>query len=95
MGGAAATGDGDAMMCFCPSFSAVEAMRAGQSAQEACEGALCRMLEKGVEAQAAVIALDRNGNFGAAIIGRDDFPYAVWDGARSELRRVPVLSQGR
>ncbi|CAN0350787.1 unnamed protein product [Ascophyllum nodosum] len=43
VGGAAATGDGDVMMRFLPSFRAVESMRAGASPQDACVEALCRI----------------------------------------------------
>ena len=39
-GGAAATGDGDVLLRFCPSFAAVEAMRSGRSPQGACEQVL-------------------------------------------------------
>ncbi|CAN0534829.1 unnamed protein product [Ectocarpus sp. 8 AP-2014] len=41
VGSAAATGDGDVMMRFLPSFRAVESMRAGFSPQDACADALC------------------------------------------------------
>jgi N4-(beta-N-acetylglucosaminyl)-L-asparaginase len=91
VGGAAATGDGDVMLRFCLSFAAVEAMRAGLGPGEACARALERMLGKGARAQAAVIALDRDGRTGAAVIGRERFPHAVREAGRSEIRSVPSL----
>lgn len=87
-GGAAATGDGDAMLRFCLSFAAVESMSEGLSPADACKAALRRMVDAGVEAEAAVIALDPEGHFGAAVIGRESFNYAVWAPGLDELRQV-------
>lgn len=95
VGGAAATGEGDVLLRFCPSFAVVEAMRAGRPPREACEEVLERMLGHGVGAEAALIALDRDGRFGAAVIGRDDFPHAVWSAEVDELRRAPRLAADR
>lgn len=88
IGGAAATGDGDVMMRFALSYAVVERMRGGLEPQAACEAALCRMLERGVPAEAALIALDRLGRFGAAVIGRDAFPFAVWSPSSDALHSV-------
>jgi isoaspartyl peptidase/L-asparaginase-like protein (Ntn-hydrolase superfamily) len=95
VGGAAATGDGDVLLRFCPSFATVEAMRSGRSPQGACEQVLERMLDAGVRPEAALIALDRDGRFGAAVIGRDDFPHAIWSPELDELRRTPRLAANR
>ena len=95
VGGAAATGDGDVLLRFCPSFAAVESMRAGRSPQEACAQGLERMLGAGGRPEAALIALDRDGRFGAAVIGRDDFPHAVWSPEFEELRGTTRLAADR
>jgi isoaspartyl peptidase/L-asparaginase-like protein (Ntn-hydrolase superfamily) len=77
IGGAAATGNGDLMMRFCLSFHVVELMRQGQSPKQACETALQRMIQKGARTDAAIVALNKKGEFGAARIGIK-FQYAVW-----------------
>jgi isoaspartyl peptidase/L-asparaginase-like protein (Ntn-hydrolase superfamily) len=88
VGGAAATGNGDVMMRFCPTFLVVELMRQGLSPQEACEEALRRMLEKKVEANAALVAINKRGEFGAAKIGTWKLEYAVWNKKLNELRTI-------
>jgi L-asparaginase/N4-(beta-N-acetylglucosaminyl)-L-asparaginase len=91
VGGAAATGDGDVMLRFCLSFAAVAAMRAGLAPADACARALEPMLAKGAPAEAAVIALARDGSTGAAVIGRASFPHVIWERGRPEDRSVPAL----
>jgi isoaspartyl peptidase/L-asparaginase-like protein (Ntn-hydrolase superfamily) len=88
VGAAAATGDGDVMMRFALSYAVVERMRGGLEPRAACEAALCRMLDRGVLAEAALIALDPLGRFGAAAIGRDSFPFAVWGLTTDEVQSV-------
>ncbi len=88
IGGAAATGNGDTMMRFCPSFLVVELMRQGLSPQEACEEALRRMLQRKVEVNAALIALNKKGEFGGAKIGTWNLEYAVWNKHVNELRHA-------
>jgi isoaspartyl peptidase/L-asparaginase-like protein (Ntn-hydrolase superfamily) len=87
-GGAAATGNGDAMMRFLLSYAAVEGMRRGLEPTAACRAALARMRARGVRAEAALVALDREGRPGAAAIGRASFPFALWTPARDEIERV-------
>ena len=86
VGGVAATGDGDIMMRFVPAAYAVEQMRAGASPAEACARALARITAKGYKVQAALVALNKEGVFGAAQIGLDKFPYAVRTAQLDELR---------
>ncbi len=92
VGGAAATGNGDAMLRFVLSYACVEAMRAGLAPEAACAVALGRMRARDPRAEAALVALDRSGRFGAAAIGRADFPIALWTPAGVEQRSVPALS---
>jgi L-asparaginase/N4-(beta-N-acetylglucosaminyl)-L-asparaginase len=92
VGGAAATGNGDVMIRFCVSFAAVEAMRSGLAPDAACAAALARLAAVAPGAEAALVALDRAGRVGAAAVGRDPFPVAVWTPAAEELRSVRALS---
>jgi isoaspartyl peptidase/L-asparaginase-like protein (Ntn-hydrolase superfamily) len=92
VGGAAATGNGDAMLRYLLSYACVEAMRAGLEPEPACAAALRRMQARDSRAEAALVALDRHGRVGAAAIGRPDFPVALWTGASVELRTIPALA---
>ncbi|CAM9949296.1 unnamed protein product [Scytosiphon promiscuus] len=66
VGGAAATGDGDVMMRFLPSFRAVESMRAGASPQSACAEALCRIARFYPTFGGALVCANKAGEHGAA-----------------------------
>lgn len=88
VGGAAATGNGDVMLRYCLTFLAVELMRQGLSPQKACEGALHRIVAKHQITDAAIVALNKRGEFGASKIGRPDFPHAVWNLKTEELRNL-------
>ena len=88
VGGAAATGDGDAMLRFSLTHRCVEAMRAGLDPGAACRAALATMRDAGATAEASLVALRRDGAWGAATIGRDSFPLAVWTGGEARLERV-------
>ncbi|CAG5104111.1 Oidioi.mRNA.OKI2018_I69.chr1.g1099.t1.cds [Oikopleura dioica] len=76
-GGAAATGDGDIMMRFLPSYQAHESMRLGKSPQEATSDAIARIRAAFPEFSGAVIALNRNGDYAAAChnIYNNEFHY--------------------
>ena len=86
IGGAAATGNGDVMMRFCPSIVAVELMRAGKSPSEACAASLARIAAKGYKAGGALIALSKSGEFGFAQLNYPDFKCAARNGSIDELR---------
>ncbi|KAK3914538.1 N(4)-(Beta-N-acetylglucosaminyl)-L-asparaginase [Frankliniella fusca] len=75
VGGAAATGDGDIMMRFLPSFLAVEEMRRGQSPKQAAETAMRRIVTKYPEFQGAVVVLRKDGQHAAVCHGLSTFPY--------------------
>jgi N4-(beta-N-acetylglucosaminyl)-L-asparaginase len=65
-------------------------MRAGKSAQEACEAAVKRInataTRRGVHpAKVAFLALDPKGTPGAAATERTGFEYAVFRGGKVEL----------
>ncbi|KAM9356666.1 N(4)-(beta-N-acetylglucosaminyl)-L-asparaginase [Symphorus nematophorus] len=65
-GGAAATGDGDVMMRFLPSYLAVELMRAGADPSAACKTAISRIKRHYSEFFGAIICANTTGHYGAA-----------------------------
>lgn len=92
-GAAAATGDGDKIMRFCPSYHAVQLMKKGHSPQESCEIVVKEAQTKaGTMAkpfEMAIIALNVKGEIGAAgtVPFFEDqrlntkysgFPFVVW-----------------
>ncbi|XP_037317928.2 N(4)-(beta-N-acetylglucosaminyl)-L-asparaginase [Pungitius pungitius] len=81
-GGAAATGDGDVMMRFLPSFLAVELMRAGADPSAACETALSRIKRHYSGFFGAIICANTTGHYGAAcnkVPGFSQFHFVVSD----------------
>lgn len=77
VGAAVATGDGDIMMRFLPTFVAVEAMRAGKTPAEAAAEAVKRIVKHYKDFAGAVIAVNRLGHYAAACYGMPDFPFVV------------------
>lgn len=79
-GGAAATGDGDIMMRFLPSYLAVELMRAGADPSAACKMAISRIKKHYSEFFGAMICANTTGHYGAAcnkVHGFSQFHYMV------------------
>ncbi len=92
-GAAGGTGVGEEIIRVGGSLLIVEALRAGRSAQEACEAAVRRVnavaVRRGVHpAQAAFIALDPRGGVGAACTVRSNFRYAVARPGKVELLKA-------
>ncbi|TKR94634.1 hypothetical protein L596_008896 [Steinernema carpocapsae] len=87
IGGAAATGDGDIMMRFLPSYQAVESMRNGANPTKAAQVVIYRILEYYPNFQGAVVAANKDGKFGAACGGIGTFSYSVM---RQEKQGVEV-----
>ncbi len=82
VGGACATGLGEAVLKTLGSFLIVELMRNGMTAQEACEEAIMRIVRKQdyENFQIGYLAIDKNGNHGAYAI-HPGFNYALaYDG---------------
>lgn len=77
IGAAAATGDGDVMMRFLPSFIAVEALRNGKSVQKAAQLAIHRIREFYPKFFGGIIVLNANGVYSAACNGMEKFPFSV------------------
>lgn len=95
-GAAGATGDGEEVIRAGGSLLVVEAMRAGRTAQEACEAAVKRVNvlagRRGVHpGKVAFLALDRNGRPGAACTERTNFQYAIGRPGKVELVTARVI----
>lgn len=86
VGAAVATGNGDVMMRFLPTYHAVELMRSGAEPDEAAREAIKRITDRGYQFSGAVVAMSMDGRHGAAGVGQGfkRFRYAVQtaDGAR-------------
>ncbi|XP_048365195.1 N(4)-(beta-N-acetylglucosaminyl)-L-asparaginase [Sphaerodactylus townsendi] len=65
-GAAAATGDGDVMMRFLPSYQAVEYMRMGMEPTLACQQVISRIRKYASNFFGAVICANTSGSYGAA-----------------------------
>ncbi|KAG8504598.1 N(4)-(beta-N-acetylglucosaminyl)-L-asparaginase [Galemys pyrenaicus] len=65
-GAAAATGDGDILMRFLPSYQAVEYMRSGQDPTSACQKVISRIQKYFPKFFGAVICANVTGSYGAA-----------------------------
>jgi N4-(beta-N-acetylglucosaminyl)-L-asparaginase len=77
VGGATGTGLGELMLKNLSSFLIVEFMRQGMHPQKACEQAVKRLVKNcGTENQAAFVALDKKGNYGAFSI-QPNFDFAL------------------
>ncbi|XP_059504296.1 N(4)-(Beta-N-acetylglucosaminyl)-L-asparaginase isoform X2 [Stegostoma tigrinum] len=76
---AAASGDGDKIMCFCPSFHVVQLMKQGLSPTDACQSVvqdICNRVGKKDIFEIGLIALNMKGEVGAA--STVPFPYTFW-----------------
>lgn len=81
VGAAACTGNGDIMMRFLPSHTAVTLMRAGLSVQESTEAAIDIIARKYPDFKGAVVAVDAAGNIGASCHLWTDFQITyMWSG---------------
>ena len=80
VGGAVATGMGEAILKSVGSFLIVELMRQGKSPQEACETAIMRIVKKNPnyrDFQAAFIALNKQGEVGSYCV-QEGFSYTEY-----------------
>ncbi len=87
VGGAAATGKGEAVMKIAGSFLIVELMRIGKKPQQACELAIERIVKKQSDYkdfQVGFIALDKKGNYGAFSLQKG-FQYALYRDDKNQL----------
>jgi N4-(beta-N-acetylglucosaminyl)-L-asparaginase len=98
-GAAGGTGVGEEIIRIGGSLLIVEAMRAGRSAQEACELAVRKVnqvaVRRGVHPeQVAFLALDAQGRVGAACTTRKAFQYAVARPGKMELLNAREIDVG-
>uniref|UniRef100_A0A182W952 N(4)-(beta-N-acetylglucosaminyl)-L-asparaginase n=1 Tax=Anopheles minimus TaxID=112268 RepID=A0A182W952_9DIPT len=84
VGAAVATGDGDVMMRFLPSLLAVEAMRGGLDPVEAGKQAIGRIAKYYPSFAGGIVVVTKDGRYGAACHGMEEFPYSVADGTVSD-----------
>lgn len=86
VGGAVATGMGEAIMKSVGSFLIVELMRQGKTPQEACEEAITRIIKANPnykDFQAAFIAMNKNGEVGSYCIQKG-FSYVKYLDGKNE-----------
>ncbi|MEZ4883489.1 MAG: N(4)-(beta-N-acetylglucosaminyl)-L-asparaginase [Chitinophagales bacterium] len=86
VGGATATGMGEAVLKTLGSFLVVELMRQGKTPQEACEEAVMRIVKKQAyqDFQIGYLAIDKQGNYGAYCI-HSGFDFAVHQEGKNQL----------
>ncbi|MDT0675093.1 isoaspartyl peptidase/L-asparaginase family protein [Autumnicola musiva] len=85
IGGAVATGMGEAIMKSVGSFLIVELMRQGKSPQEACEIAVKRIVKQNSnykDFQVAFVALNKNGDIGSYCLHKG-FSYAKYQNKKT------------
>ncbi|XP_036430554.1 N(4)-(Beta-N-acetylglucosaminyl)-L-asparaginase [Colossoma macropomum] len=91
VGAAAATGDGDKIMCYCPSFHIVQLMRQGSSPKEACCSVLADIRRRTGEGECfeiGLVALSMKGEVGAA--SSVEFPYAFWNQGMDSVEKSVI-----
>ncbi|XP_006820274.2 N(4)-(Beta-N-acetylglucosaminyl)-L-asparaginase-like [Saccoglossus kowalevskii] len=91
VGGAAATGDGDIMMRFLPSYQAVENMRHGMTPSEACDEALSRIAYRYEDFSGAVIAANLLGEYGAACYGYKQVEITVMNPSMEKEEFIDIV----
>eukprot|EP01112_Ceratiomyxa_fruticulosa_P013739 TRINITY_DN387_c0_g8_i1.p1 TRINITY_DN387_c0_g8~~TRINITY_DN387_c0_g8_i1.p1 ORF type:complete len:358 (-),score=56.59 TRINITY_DN387_c0_g8_i1:98-1171(-) len=75
IGASAATGNGDVMMRFAPTYRAVMNMGLGMSPTEACKNAIQYIVKYYPNDAMALVAVDKYGNHGGAYYGFNWFSY--------------------
>ncbi|CAJ0609489.1 unnamed protein product [Cylicocyclus nassatus] len=91
VGGASATGDGDVMMRFLPSFYAVEQMRLGTKPFRAAHKAMKNILQYYPNFQGAIVAVNVRGLHGAACANLHKFQYSLGVGSSTRVETVACV----
>lgn len=91
VGACVATGDGDTMMRYLPSFQAVDLMRRGSSPRGAAQAAIKRIAKAYPTFAGAIVCVHKSGKHGAAYQGFGWFSYSLQDGG-SSVEDVEVIS---
>lgn len=90
VGAAVATGNGDVMMRFLPTYHAVELMRGGMSAQAAAEAAIKRVTDTGYTIDGGIAVIRRDGDHGGAKKGWEDVPFSYSVQTRAGTTKIQV-----
>ncbi|KAL2083157.1 hypothetical protein ACEWY4_020930 [Coilia grayii] len=88
------TGDGDKIMCYCPSFHVVQLMKQGSTPSEACHIVLTDIMMKNGQDKCfeiGLIALNMKGEVGAA--SSVEFPYTFWNQSHDTVQQFTQSSQ--
>jgi isoaspartyl peptidase/L-asparaginase-like protein (Ntn-hydrolase superfamily) len=96
VGAAGCTGKGENCMRYCASFLVVELMRSGLDPQNACMAAIKRIASTdplGFDLDIYFIALDKQGRYGAAGVGKG-FQYAVTTPDSSRVLHSKAVGKG-
>jgi isoaspartyl peptidase/L-asparaginase-like protein (Ntn-hydrolase superfamily) len=89
-GAAGATGLGEELWKACASFRAVEFIRRGMSAQEACDETVRQMIRRqpaSTEIPCVVFAISKAGDFGAATT-QGVFPFWICEDGKTFMREI-------
>lgn len=91
VGAAVATGNGDVMMRFLPTYHAVELMRGGMAPQSAAEAAIQRIVDAGYEISGGIAVIRRDGMHGGAQTAweKAGFSYSVHTARGNTKTPVP------
>ena len=96
VGAAVATGDGDIMMRFLPSLLAVEFLRQGLVPENAAVKSMQRILKFYPDFSGGLVVVDRWGNYSAACVGLEQFPYSVaYGNTTTSVQYKMCINQGR
>ena len=90
VGAAVATGNGDVMMRFLPTYHTVELMRAGMSPENAAAAAIKRITDKGYKFGGGIAAARIDGLHGGAKAGWEDVPFSYSVQTQSSNQKYPV-----
>uniref|UniRef100_A0A0K0D7P8 Glycosylasparaginase n=1 Tax=Angiostrongylus cantonensis TaxID=6313 RepID=A0A0K0D7P8_ANGCA len=92
VGGAAATGDGDVMIRFMPSFFIVEQMRLGTKPYKATHKAIRRILDYYPKFQGAVVGVNSNGTYGAACANMENFMFSIGEAGKTRTESFACIA---
>ncbi len=90
VGAAVATGNGDVMMRFLPTYHAVELMRGGMEPQAAAEATIQRIADAGYRIDGGIAVIRRDGMHGGAKTGWADTPFSYSVQTAAGNVKVPV-----
>ena len=90
VGAAVATGNGDVMMRFLPTYHAVELMRSGLSPEEAAKAAIKRITDKGYKFGGGLAVASVDGRHGGAKAGWEKVPFSYSVQTQSGAQKYKV-----